>query len=96
MYTHVVMLTSRWMFHRAVLIILTLYASYYLFCNALNTHSPVDLSLCDLFVRMGVEEVMDRVMDEGIRTTSTRIRKERPFANTTLKGDAPGYDTPSI
>lgn len=58
----------------------------YLFCNA----SPVDLWLCYIFVRMEVEEVMDQVMDEGIRTTSTRIRKERPSANTTLKGDAPG------
>lgn len=45
---------------------------------------------CYIFVRMEVEEVMDQVMDEGIRTTSTRIRKEKPFANTTLKGDAPG------
>lgn len=50
----------------------------------------MDLLLRYIFVRMEVEEVMDQVMDEGIRTTSTRIRKERPFANTTLKGDAPG------
>lgn len=33
---------------------------------------------------------MDQVMDEEIRMISTRIRKEKPFANTTLKGDAPG------
>lgn len=52
--------------------------------------SPMSPLVCYKFVRMEVEEVMDQVMDEGIRTTSTRIRKEKPFANTTLKGDAPG------
>lgn len=33
---------------------------------------------------------MDQFTEEGIRMTGTRIRKEKPFANITLKGDAPG------
>lgn len=69
---------------------LILSARVIVLCYAVNTHSPVYLSLCYIFVRMEVEEVMGQVMDEGIRTTSTRIKKERPFASTTLKGDAPG------
>lgn len=41
-------------------------------------------------VRMEVEEATDQELEGGIRMRSTRIRKERPSASTTSRGDAPG------
>lgn len=39
---------------------------------------------------MEVEEVMDQGSGGGIRMRSTKIRKEKPSASTTSRGDAPG------
>lgn len=49
--------------------------------------------MCELvfmYFRMEVEEAMDQDSGGGIRMISTTIRKERPSANTTSRGDAPG------
>lgn len=43
-----------------------------------------------MYFRMEVEEAMDQDLGGGIRMRSTRIRKERPSASTTSRGDAPG------
>lgn len=63
---------------------------FVIYCFTLFSLSVyVLVGLC-MYCRMEVEEAMDQGSGGGIRMRSTRIKKERPSASTTSRGDAPG------
>lgn len=63
---------------------------FVIYCFTLFSLSVyVLVGLC-MYCRMEVEVAMDQGSGGGIRMRSTRIKKERPSASTTSRGDAPG------